>query len=141
MAVEYFTGSEFEVKFDLVSVSFSKITNVGTSIELETYSEGGRNGSPLYFRKPKKRPEVIIFEKGVHGGISGASFSQIKEGTHILNVMIMIKNHGKLTRVVSFNDGLVLSKKFSNLDAMGNQVLVERLEMAHSGLFEVPIPF
>lgn len=141
MAVEYFTGSEFEVTFDMITVSFSKITNVGTSIELETYAEGGRNGSPLYFRKPKKRPEVIIFEKGVHDGVSGATFSQIKEGSHILNVMIMIKNHGSLCRVVSFNDGLVLSKKFGSLDAMGNQVLIERLEIAHSGLVEVPIPF
>lgn len=141
MSVEYFTGSEFEVTFDLVTVSFSKITNVGTSIEMETYSEGGRNESPLYFRKPKKRPEIIIFEKGVHNGISGAAFSQIKEGTHILNVMIMIKNNGSLSRVVSFNDGLVLSKKFSSLDAMSKSVLIERLEIAHSGLFEVPIPF
>ena len=141
MAVEYFTGSEFEVTFDMVSVSFSKITNVGTRIDLETYSEGGRNGSPLYFQKPKKRPEIIIFEKGVHDGVSGAAFNQIKEGTHILNVMIMIKNNGSLSRVVSFNDGLVLSKKFSSLDAMSKSVLIERLEIAHSGLFEVPIPF
>lgn len=137
---EYFTGTEFEVTFDMVTVSFSKVTNIGGSIEVESYAEGGRNSSPIYFQKPKRRPETIVFEKGMNDSFVGSVFSLLKEGSHVLNVMIMIKNNGKLKRVLSFNDGLVLSKRITCIDAMSNKVLIERLEMAHSGLFEVPIP-
>lgn len=135
---EFITGTEFDVRFDLVKASFSKVTNVGSKIEYDTFIEGGQNEFPHYLKKPKKQPDTIIFEKGVHTGLTSNIFGMIKEGMKIKNVMIFVKNNGKTDRVLYFDSGMVLSKQFSGFDAMNNSVLIEKMEIAHSGLKEMP---
>lgn len=136
---DFITGTEFEVRFDLITVSFSKITNVGSRIEYDTFIEGGHNDFPMYLPKPKKQPDTIIFEKGVHKGLTSNIFSSIKEGMKVKNVMIFVKNQGKTDRILYFDSGLVLSKEFSAFDALGNSVLIEKMEIAHTGLKEMPM--
>lgn len=139
--VEYITGTEFDVRFDLVKVSFSKVTNIGSKIEYDTFVEGGRNDAPLYFQKPKTKPDTIIFEKGLHNGLTSNFFGLLKEGMHIKNVMIFVKHQGVSKRILYFDDGLIVSKEFSVMDAMSNAVLIEKMEIAHSGLKEIPVVF
>lgn len=137
--VEYITGTEFDVRFDLVKVSFSKITNIGSKIEYDSFVEGGRNDTPLYFKRPKTKPDTIIFEKGLHIGIGSNFFGLLKEGMRVKSVMIFVKHQGKTDRILYFDDGLILSKEFSVMDAMSNSVLIEKMEIAHSGLKEMPM--
>ena len=59
----------------------------------------------------------------------------------IKNIIIFVKNHGKIERIFHIDEGIVLSKEFSGFDAMSRDVLVERLEIAHSGLKETFLPF
>lgn len=139
--VEYITGTEFNVRFDLIEVSFSKITNIGSRIEYDTFIEGGQNDAPLYFKKPKTKPDTIIFEKGLHSGIGSNVFGLLKEGMKVKNVMIFVKHKGNTDRILYFDDGLILSKEFSVMDAMSNSVLIEKMEIAHSGLKEMPMLF
>lgn len=136
---EFITGTEFEVRFDLIKVSFSKVTNVGSKIEYDTFLEGGQNNFPMYLQKPKKRPDTIIFEKGVHTGLTSNVFGTVKEGMKVKNVMIFVKHQGKTDRVLYFDSGLILSKEFSAFDASGHSVLIEKMEIAHSGLKEMPM--
>lgn len=139
LMAEFITGTEFEVRFDLIRVSFSKITNVSSRIEYDTFIEGGQNDYPVYLRKPKKRPDTIIFEKGVHVGLTSNIFSTITEGMKVKNVMIFVKQCGKTERILYFDSGLVLSREFSGFDASGRSVLIEKMEIAHSGLKEMPV--
>ncbi len=138
---EFLTGLEFDVRFDLVRVSFSKVTNVGSKIEYDTFIEGGQNDTPLYLKKPKKQPDTIIFEKGIHTGITSNIFGMLKEGMRVKNVMIFVRSQGKTDRILYFDSGLVLSKEFGDFDAVNNAVLIERMEIAHSGLKEMPFLF
>ena len=117
---DYLTGAEFEVLFDMIPVSFAKITNVKANVEHDTFIEGG-NETPHYFVKPKKQADTMIFEKGLNTKLTNNIFGTITEGMKI--------------------KGIVLSKEFSGFDAMSRGVLVERLEIAHSGLKETFLPF
>ncbi len=135
---EFIIGTEFDVRFDMIKVSFSKVTNVASKIEYDTFIEGGQNDYPHYLKKPKTQPDTIIFEKGVHTGLTSNIFGLIKEGMRVKNVMIFVKHNGSTDRVLSFDEGLVLSKEFSGFDAINETVLIERVEIAHSGLVESP---
>lgn len=139
--VEYITGTEFDVRFDQIEVSFSKITNIGSRIECDTFIEGGQNDVPIYFSKPKTKPDTVIFEKGMYSGIGRDSFAQLKEGMKVRNVMIFVRHQKNLERILYFEDGLILSKEISAMDAMSNSVLIEKMEIAHSGLKEMPMLF
>lgn len=134
---EFIAGNEFDVRFDLIKASFSKVTNIGSKIEYDTFIEGG-NDIPIYRKKPKKQPDTIIFEKGLHTGIGSNIFGMIKEGMKVKNVMIFVKYNGKTDRILYFDEGIVLSKEFSGFDAMSNSVVIEKMEIAHSGLKEMP---
>lgn len=136
---EYITGAEFQVMFDLVEVSFSKITNIRSNVEYDTFIEGGQNEAPHYFVKPKKQADTIIFEKGLNTKLTNAIYGIIKEGMKISNVIIFVKNEGKVERILYFDEGIVLSKEFAAFDAMSKSVLIEKIEMAHSGLKEMPV--
>lgn len=138
---EFITGLEFEVRFDLIKASFSKVTNIGIKIEYDTFIEGGHNDAPLYLQKPKKQPDTIVFEKGVHTGLTSNIFGLIKEGMRVKNVMIFVRHRGKTDRILYFDSGLVLSKEFGEFNASKNTVLIERMEIAHSGLKEMPFLF
>lgn len=138
---EFITGTEFDVRFDLIKVSFAKVTNIGSKIEYDTFIEGGKNDCPIFLKKPKTKPDTIIFEKGLHTGVTSDIFGRIKEGTQIKNVMIFVKHNKDTKRILYFDSGIVLSKEFSGMDAMNNSVLIEKIEMAHSGLKEVPVIF
>lgn len=137
---DYLTGAEFQVLFDIIPVSFAKITNVKANVEHDTFIEGG-NETPHYFVKPKKQADTMIFEKGLNTKLTNNIFGTITEGMKIKNIIIFVKNHGKIERIFHIDEGIVLSKEFSGFDAMSRDVLVERLEIAHSGLKETFLPF
>lgn len=138
---EYITGTEFEVSLNMIKVSFSKVTNISARIEYDSFIEGGKNDCPVYLKKPKTKPDTIIFEKGLHTGITGNIFSMIKEGTRIKNIMIFVKLNGDTKKILSIDEGIVVSKTFSDIDALNNSILIEKLEIAHSGLHEMQVVF
>lgn len=136
---DYITGSEFEVFFDKQKVNFSKVANIISRIEYETYAEGGVNDRVLVFKKPRQEPDTVIFEKGQSAGASKEFFSSIKEGAVIKNVMIYVKHNGENVRALSFEEGIVVSKELSVIDALSKEVLIEKMKVAHSGLKEVQV--
>ena len=137
--VDFITGSEFEVTLDSETVNFSRLTNIVSKIEYDTYAEGGKNDEVLIFPKHKKSPDTIIFEKGLSADNSGNIFSSIKEGMLIKNVMIYVKHNGKTVRALCFDSGFVISKELSVIDAKSNEISIEKMEVAHSGLKEVSV--
>lgn len=136
---EFITGTEFDVRLDMIKVSFAKVTNIGARIEYDTFIEGGQNDCPIYLKKPKTKPDTIILEKGLHTGVTSNIYAMVKEGTKIKNVMIFVKHNGETDRILYFDSGIVLSKEFSAMDAMENTIMIEKIEIAHSGLKEMPM--
>lgn len=121
--------------------SFSKVQNLEAKIEYDAVPEGGNNDYPHLFKKQKTSPDTLILEKGVRTRSSDAIFNLLQEGMQVELVTIMLMKDGvDLEKVFFFKKGLIVRRSFSNLDAMQNELLIESLEIAHSGLVEVPIP-
>lgn len=120
--------------------SFSKVSNLVSQIEYETVSEGGNNDYPLLFPKQKTSPDTLTLEKGVRTRYSDQAFNSLLEGMQVELVTILLVKDGKqLEKVFYFRKGLIVKRTFSDLDAKGNELLIETLEIAHSGLVEIPL--
>lgn len=131
-------GYEFTVRLSLGSVSFSRVTNLGGGIEVGSFVEGGNNDYPIVYQVPRRRPETIVFEKGVTDSIAAKLIlSQLKEGTKIYSILIFVKKNGSTVRTFSITEGIILSRKYSALDANASNLFIERLEIAHTGITEV----
>ena len=121
--------------------SFSKVSNLMSQIEYDAVNEGGNNDYPLLFRKPKTQPDTLILEKGVKTRSSDLVFNLLLEGMQVEMVTILLmKDTIDLEKAFYFKQGIIVKRQFSNLDAMSNEILIESLEIAHSGLVEIPIP-
>lgn len=121
--------------------SFSKVSNLAAEIEYDAVTEGGNNDYPHLFKKPRTKPDTLILEKGVWTRSSDPVFSLLREGMQLELVTILLMKDGTdLEKVFYFKKGMIVRRAFSNLDAMQDELLIETLEIAHSGLVEVPIP-
>ena len=120
---------------------FSRVSNLASQIEYETVSEGGNNDYPLLFPKQKTTPDTLILEKGVRMRSTDQAFNMLLEGTHVeLVTILLIKDGNQLEKVFFFKRGLIVKRTFSDLDATKSELLIETLEIAHSGLVEIPLP-
>lgn len=131
----------FSVYLDSTKMSFSKVSNISGSIEIETITNGGFNDSPVVLRKPKKSPDMLVLEKGVFTITNGEDIgiSAFKEGTKINSIMITVMRNSKAVRVFGASRGVIVKRQFSNLDAMKSEILLESLQIAHTGITEVAV--
>ena len=128
----------FEVTLDSISFSFSRVSNISGSIQYDSYVEGGSNDAPVLLRKPKNQPDTLILERGVTNTTMGKLFSQIKEGCRISEIQISVKKDGKTVRSFCASNGVITARQFSDLDASESSVLLESLQIVHTGLTEMP---
>lgn len=121
--------------------SFSKVSNLASQVEYDTVSEGGNNDYPLLFPKQKTSPDTLTLEKGVRTRSTDKAFNSLLVGMQVeLVTILMVKDGSKLEKVFYFKKGLITKRTFSDLDATKNDLLIETLEIAHSGLVEIPLP-
>ncbi|MCH5337234.1 MAG: phage tail protein [Acetatifactor sp.] len=120
--------------------SFSKVSNLVSQVEYETVAEGGNNDYPLLFPKQRTSTDTLTLEKGVRTRNSDHAFNSLIEGMQVEMVTILLVKEGKrLEKAFYFKKGLITKRTFSDLDAKGNELLIETLEIAHSGLVEIPL--
>ncbi|NLV16013.1 MAG: hypothetical protein GXY50_02215 [Syntrophomonadaceae bacterium] len=137
----YLPNYSFEVRIDGISFGFSKVNNISASIEYDTIVNGGHNDKPVILPKPKRTPDTIIFEKGLKADLGDLMFSMLTEGKKVGGIMIFVKLDGRIKRIFTISSGVIVRREFASLDAMGDQVFIEALQIAHTGLTEVAIPF
>ena len=136
-AGDYLGAYEFDVKINMVSISFHKVSNISSEIELDTFVEGGNNDHPIIRKKPRTKPDILVLEKGMAESVGGGVFAMLKQGMRITNIMVIVKRNKKIARTYAIDEAVVISKKFSELDASASKVFIERLELAHNGISEV----
>ncbi|NLL19872.1 MAG: hypothetical protein GX262_12775 [Clostridia bacterium] len=137
----YIPNFSFEVRINGTSFGFSKVNNISGSVEYDTIVNGGHNDAPVLLLKPKRTPDMIIFEKGLKADMGDLVFSQLHEGKKVSNIMIFVKLNGKIKRIFTISSGVIIRREFAPLDAAGNQVFLQALQIAHTGLSEVALPF
>lgn len=136
-------SSNFVLAIGKELLSFSKVTNISKALEYDTIAEGGLNTMVHTFSKPKQQQETLILEKGVNVSRSkdNSAYSdlKLKIGGRIGQAvtLVVLGNEEGHNRYYSFDEGVVTKWEIGNLDASGNEVLIERFEIAHSGLEEL----
>lgn len=130
-------NNRFIVTLGSLMYSFSKVTNISDSIELETITEGGYNDSPRFFEKPKAKVETLVLERGVQAGDSLGLDLMLKVGMHVYVAIIIVMNEGKVAKTYSFEEGIVTKWEVGGLEAVGKQLLIKKLEISHTGLLEI----
>lgn len=141
MSYDAIPSYSFNVTFDGIPFSFTKVNNLGGSIEIDTIVEGGANDSPVILRKPKRSPDMLVLERGLHTSLSDVGFALFKEGSAIGAISINVLRDGKTVRMFFVTGGIVVKREFSPLDSLESGILVQMLQIAHNGLTEVPLPF
>jgi len=137
----YLPNYSFEVRIEGICFGFSKVNNISGSIEFDTIIDGGHNDAPVILQKPKHTPDMIIFEKGLKANLSDFMFSMFTEGKKVASIMIFVKLNGQIKRIFSVSNGVIVRREFAPLDAMGEEVFIEALQIAHTGLTEIALPF
>ena len=134
------SGCNFLVTIGQEVFSFSKVSNLTAQVEYEAVQEGGNNEYPLLFPKQKTNPDTLTLEKGVREWTIDPAFNSLWEGMRVEQVTILLFKYGILLRkALFFKKGLIVKRTFSDLDALRGELLIETLEIAHSGLIEIPI--
>lgn len=119
--------------------SFARVSNLTDSYELETIQQGGSNQSAEFLPGLKSRTETLVLEQGVASKAYNWSGKSLKPGARLFAVSIMILGRGsakKVEKEYCFDYGIVTKWEVSPLNALGNEVLIHKIEITHSGLYE-----
>ncbi len=136
---KFVTNSRFEVYIGQDSYGFSKISGLREETEYESIREGGRNWSPLFFEKGKTKPDTLTLEGGLRTMGITRSINRIRRGMKLEGVVIILGRNGTNFIGYTFDEGIVTKIEYGDLNALGNEILIKKLEIAHSGLYETEV--
>lgn len=134
---KWFVNNQFLVLIGGIRYSFSKVSNLAAELEYDTIAEGGRNWGPHLVRKPSGKCETITFERGTRI-IPSILAPPLGVGTRVGMVIIML-NNGFFCHSYGFDEGLVTKFTMGDLDGMGHEIWIERMEISHSGLYKIKV--
>lgn len=116
-------------------IRFSKISGIEKKLDYEEIYEGGYNESPHLFPIPHKQHAALVLEKGA--APVGGWINQIKPGMRLgtwMTVALLDITGKETKRSFTISDGIVTKWDISGLNALGNSILIERLEIMHEGI-------
>lgn len=133
---ELLMNNKFIVSLNLAVFSFAKVTNLTGSIELETIQEGGYNDSPRFLYKARDKTDTLVLERGLQRNRI-ASEMLLKTGIPVNVATIMVLHNGGVAKTYGFEYGIITKWDVGELDARGKEILIRKLEISHTGLFEL----
>ena len=135
------SSNRFIVLIGPAKMSFSKVKNIYTEVEVEAIKEGGVNDHVHIWRKPASNIQKLVFERGVCPSNILSSISSFAPGTNLLlpGTILVLNSRGIPMSMFVFTSGIVLKWKVSDLDAKSSEVFIETFEVAHTGIKQIPI--
>jgi len=134
-----YNSSFFGLEIDGINeASFAKASGVASEIELHKYQEGGVNHFEHQIPTRTKFSNITL-EKGMTKSKELSNwFQQIKEGIIAKkNFSVVLWNEkGEEIRRWNFVNGYPVKWSAGDLDALGNQVMIEKIELVHEGFTE-----
>lgn len=134
-------NNQFRVAFGPLVYSFSKVSNLSDSVEYEAYQEGGNNSYPVLLKKSKTRMETMTLERGVWAGPRDIPMRTLTTGVWVAAVIIMVMSRQKVVKSYFFEQGVITKWELGDLNAVGNELLIKRVEITHNGLHENVLQF
>lgn len=136
---ELIGSNRFLVVIGNTRLSFAKVSNLESSIDVDIIQVGGLNQLVHVAASPKKQQQTITFERGIM--TKSSILDKIKPGIRLgksIEIMVLQTDKNKTSKIVKkfyINDGLVTKWEASTLDALSNEVLIQKFEIAHTGLY------
>ena len=141
---EYVRNNRFIVTIGTLISSFSKVSGLESSFEYESISEGGVNDHVHTLIKAKTQEQRVVFEKGMASMDPVSNLLSMSIGIRIMvpfTIIVLsdaIITGIKISKIYGFNEAVVLKWDATNLDALGNEIMIDKFEVAHSGLIQIP---
>ncbi len=131
--------NRFQVVIGNHILGFSKASNLEDSMEYDSYVEGGLNDAPWIWMKPSQQMHTLTLEKGAQIRPLFGEKLTLLPGTEIEGGILLMVNDlsNQMARVFSCQQAVVVKWEISPLDALSGDMLIEKVEIAHSGLKEV----
>jgi phage tail-like protein len=125
-------------------VNFQKVSGLSTSVEVIEYREGGDSVTTKKF-PGQVSYENVTLERGlttdsnlvdwinsVFSPNNAAADQRID-----VNIKVKSKNQDRTEREFILQRAFCVSRQIADLDATGNDILIETLELAHEGIKEI----
>lgn len=129
--------TRFQVILDGMPLGFSKVSNISSTMEFESVSEGGVNDRIHYLPKPKQSLDKLTLEYGIASGellrTTLTAGYELKAG---IIIMVMPDSGSIPTAIYQADWGIVTKWEIDTLDAVSSGVLVKKVEISHNGLTE-----
>lgn len=130
-AENYLHNGLFTVTLYGMELSFSRVSGIGSSLEFDTYVEGG--AGPVLLPKPKTAAGAISFERGVTSERwAGAACFNV--GVEISGVEINVIKNGSIIQSYEVQDAIVTAWELGELNALGGGVLINKFTLSHTGI-------
>lgn len=139
MTSKYLTNYRFRVVLgqQKEEICFARISGIQQGIEYEEIQEGGNNGSAVTLVVPSKKNDTLVLERGFSNNAGEDSWlRRVRPGLRLgTGLEIFVLNlEGNIIRKFIIDDGLITKWEAGPLDAMGQDVLIEKLEIVYEGL-------
>ena len=130
-------NSNFLVNIGQHTFSFARIRNVSEVLETEAVREGGDNWHVHTLAKQLSSPQKLTMERGLLADPDGKAPVDLKPGTMVSSVTIVVMQRGSKKKSYYFGQGIVTKWDISDLDALQGNVMFQTVEITHSGLHEI----
>lgn len=125
----------FRVYVGSQQFAFSKVTNLEGEQEVEEFQVGGMNYAPHIAVSPNKKGGRLILEKGK----CLSSMEPIKKWRpgYLIKGLIDVcvyDRTGKFVSSYGVNNGLIVKWEVTGLDGLGNELMIQKFEIAHDGI-------
>lgn len=117
------------------SICFSKVSGIEAAMEQEEIMEGGKNDGPHILLSPHKKHTALVLERGVLP--ADCWMSRLKPGMRLntwLQIILLDEKLRKTKKQFWIADGTVAKWELSGLNAEGNSILIEKIEIVHDGI-------
>lgn len=128
----YANNNQFKLVIGMYSVKCSKISNLSMEQSIEEVAEGGKNDAPWIFQNRGQKNDTLQIERAL---VNDTVAHEFQPGVYVPGGVVTIMRYGKEYREFAFGEGMITKVEFSDLDAMGSEVMIQKLEIAHSGLY------
>ena len=130
-------SSNFLVNIGQHTFSFARIRNISEVLETEPVREGGDNWHVHTLAKQLSSPQKLTMERGLLADPEGKAPVDLKPGTMVSSVTIVVMQRGSKKKSYYFDQGIVTKWDISDFDALQGNVLYQTVEITHSGLYEI----
>jgi phage tail-like protein len=125
---------------DVALGGFSECTGLETTLDVEEYREGGRNGEVLQF-PTRVRWSKLTLKKGMGAGTDLWDWHYgfvVGKGKRRDGIVALMNELHAPAHIWYFRRGLPTRYSGPSLNAGQNAVAIETIEIAHEGLYQIP---